>query len=103
MDTTTLLTSTLFDSGMSDALWIVIMAFIIAFVLAFAIGANDTANSFGTSVGSKVLTLHQAYVLATIFETLGAVLLGNYFVHTFLNPIAIYRLQGNRYNAKGSR
>uniref|UniRef100_A0A0N5AND5 Phosphate transporter n=1 Tax=Syphacia muris TaxID=451379 RepID=A0A0N5AND5_9BILA len=62
-----------FQNGM---LWTIIVGFIIAFILAFAIGANDTANSFGTSVGSKVLTLHQAYILASIFETLGAALLG---------------------------
>lgn len=60
----------------SDALWMLIVGFIVSFVLAFAIGANDTANSFGTSVGSKVLTHRQAYILASIFETLGALLLG---------------------------
>ncbi|XP_022906359.2 sodium-dependent phosphate transporter 2 [Onthophagus taurus] len=56
--------------------WIVIVGFIIAFALAFGIGANDVANSFGTSVGSKVLTLMQACVLATIFEIAGSVLIG---------------------------
>ncbi|XP_043914979.1 sodium-dependent phosphate transporter 2 isoform X2 [Protopterus annectens] len=57
-------------------LWMVIVGFIIAFVLAFSVGANDVANSFGTAVGSGVVTLRQACILASIFETLGSVLLG---------------------------
>lgn len=60
----------------SEYVWVVVVGFILAFVLAFGIGANDVANSFGTSVGSKVLTLKQACVIATIFEVAGAVLIG---------------------------
>jgi sodium-dependent phosphate transporter len=59
-----------------DLLWIVIVGFIVSFILAFGVGANDVANSFGTSVGSKVLTIRQACILATIFEIAGAVLIG---------------------------
>ncbi|KAH8025525.1 hypothetical protein HPB51_009465 [Rhipicephalus microplus] len=70
------------DASTGNLLWILVVGFILAFFLAFGVGANDVANSFGTSVGAKVLTLRQACILATIFEILGAILIGEcYFVH----------------------
>lgn len=59
-----------------DILWLVVAGFVVSFILAFGVGANDVANSYGTSVGSGVLTFQQACILATIFETSGAILLG---------------------------
>ncbi|XP_041825137.1 sodium-dependent phosphate transporter 1-B [Melanotaenia boesemani] len=64
------------QTALTEYMWLLILGFVIAFVLAFSVGANDVANSFGTAVGSGVVTLKQACILATVFETLGSVLLG---------------------------
>ncbi|XP_005068665.1 sodium-dependent phosphate transporter 1 isoform X2 [Mesocricetus auratus] len=74
--TSTLATVTTAAPSVDDKLWMLILGFIIAFVLAFSVGANDVANSFGTAVGSGVVTLKQACILASIFETMGSALLG---------------------------
>ncbi|XP_070690122.1 sodium-dependent phosphate transporter 1-A [Pempheris klunzingeri] len=83
MDTTTLATlaaattmALASQSDMSGYLWLLVLGFVIAFILAFSVGANDVANSFGTAVGSGVVSMQQACILATVFETAGSVLLG---------------------------
>lgn len=79
----------------NEVVWIVVLSFIVAFFLAFGVGANDVANSFGTSVGSGVLTLRQACILATIFEMLGALLMGKFSILTisFLITLKIFKLR----------
>ncbi|XP_049887277.1 sodium-dependent phosphate transporter 1-B [Pectinophora gossypiella] len=87
-----------------DLLWLVVCGFVVAFVLAFGIGANDVANSFGTSVGSKVLTLTQACILATIFEIAGAVLIGYKVSDTMrkgILDVSLYADGGERLLAAG--
>jgi len=56
--------------------WVVWAGFVVAALVAYGMGANDCANSYGAAVGSGVLTLKQVYLLAPIFEILGAALLG---------------------------
>jgi solute carrier family 20 (sodium-dependent phosphate transporter) len=75
---------------MSNYIWIVSLGGIFSFIASMGIGANDVANSFATSVGSKTLTMKQAVILACIFETLGAVLMGSHVSETIRKGIANY-------------
>ena len=59
------------------ALVILLLAFGFAFILAFAVGANDSANSWGTPVGAGTISLGIAYMLGSIFETIGATFLSD--------------------------
>lgn len=72
-------------------LWIVITGGIFSFISAMGIGANDAANAFATSVGSKALTIKQAAGLAVVFETAGAILMGNHVTDTIRKGIADYK------------
>jgi solute carrier family 20 (sodium-dependent phosphate transporter) len=74
-------------SDLSEYLWIVVVGFIFAFAYAFGIGANDVANAFATVVASKSLTLKQAVLVASIFEFLGALLLGAAVTNTVRSKV----------------
>ena len=71
-------------------LWIVITGGVFSFISAMGIGANDVANAYATAVGSKSLTIKQAVVLASIFETSGALLMGGHVTKTIRKGIADY-------------
>uniref|UniRef100_A0A914HYG8 Phosphate transporter n=1 Tax=Globodera rostochiensis TaxID=31243 RepID=A0A914HYG8_GLORO len=57
-------------------LWALIVAFHLSFIFAFVMGANEVSNAFATSVCSGAIKLRVAYVLATVVESAGAILLG---------------------------
>ena len=69
-------------------LWILCVGGFFCFITAMGIGSNDAANSFATSVGSKSLTYKQATFLAIIFESSGAILMGNHVSDTIRKGIS---------------
>jgi len=67
--------------------WIFVTGILFTFYNAWGGGANDCANSFATAVGSKTLTLKQAVIIASIFEFLGAFLMGSQVTNTVRKKI----------------
>jgi sodium-dependent phosphate transporter len=67
--------------------YIAVLGVICGFIFAFGIGANDVANAFGSSVSARSLKLWQAIILGSIFEFLGAILLGANVTGTIRNKI----------------
>jgi solute carrier family 20 (sodium-dependent phosphate transporter) len=68
--------------------WILVAGALNSFIDACGIGSNDLANSFGTTYGSKVLTIFQIVVLASIFEFTGAMTLGSPVTNTLAGSIS---------------
>ena len=68
--------------------WILVAGAINSFFDACGIGSNDLANSFGTTYGSKVLTVFQIVVLASICEFSGALLLGAPVTNTLAGSVS---------------
>jgi len=68
--------------------WILVAGAINSFFDACGIGSNDLANSFGTTYGSKVLTVFQIVILASIFEFSGALLLGAPVTNTLAGSVS---------------
>ena len=68
--------------------WILVAGALNSFFDACGIGSNDLANSFGTTYGSKVLTVPQIIFLASIFEFLGAMVLGSPVTNTLAGSIS---------------
>jgi PiT family inorganic phosphate transporter len=66
---------------------LLVIAVVIGFYKAWNIGANDVANGMGTVVGAGTLTLRQAICLASVFEFLGAFLVGSHVTATIKGGI----------------
>ncbi|KAF0985272.1 hypothetical protein HZS_4730 [Henneguya salminicola] len=57
-------------------LCVLVANFIVSFFLSVGTGANDVANTFGSIYGSRLLPWKKIIIFASIFEFLGAMLIG---------------------------
>jgi inorganic phosphate transporter, PiT family len=80
---------------MEDQVIYLALAGIFGLFMAWGIGANDVANAMAPSVGSRVLTIKQAVLVATVFEFAGAVLAGGEVTSTIRKGIVDVGLLGD--------
>jgi len=65
----------------------IVVATIFGAYMSMNIGANDVANNVGPAVGAKALTITGAIIIASIFETSGALIAGGEVVNTIKKGI----------------
>lgn len=68
--------------------WFVVVGSLFSFLYGFGTGSNDVANAFATSVGSKTLSMGQAILIASVFEFVGAIVLGRVSTSTIQGGVA---------------
>lgn len=68
--------------------WFLILGSIFAFTYGFGTGSNDLANAFSTSVSTKTLKMWHVIIIASIFEFVGAIVLGRVSTNTLQGGIA---------------
>ncbi len=66
---------------------------LICLYMSWNIGSNDLANAMGTIIGSKVLTINQVIIIASLFEFLGAISIGGRVATTLSsNIVPLYKI-----------
>lgn len=69
-----------------------IITIIVGFYIAWNIGANDVGNNMGTSVSAGSVSRKKAIIIASIFEFLGAFLVGGHVVKAIKGNILNFHL-----------
>jgi inorganic phosphate transporter, PiT family len=73
--------------AMSGETVLLVVSVLAGAYMAWNIGANDCANAMASAVGSKVITLRQALVLATLLTFIGATFVGSHVAQTIRKGI----------------